>query len=143
MREPDVLAEPAELLDVLERAHAEALATERLLVDRLGEVGVEPDAARAGSSAVSAISSPVTLNGDVGASAIRTIAPGSGSWKRSIAPAQAARIASRSSTRSSGGRPPSLAPRSIAPRQGWKRSPIARAASISTARRSPSPRGKM
>ena len=47
VREPDVLAEPAELLDVLERAHAEALEAERLLVDRLGEVGVEPDAARA------------------------------------------------------------------------------------------------
>ena len=95
------------------------------------------------SSAVSAISSRLTLNGEVGASAIRTIAPGAGSWKRSIAAALAARIASRSSTRSSGGSPPSLAPRSIAPRHGWKRRPIARAASISTASRSPSPRGKM
>ena len=45
-----------------------------------------------------AISSRLTENGEVGASAIRTIAPGSGSWKRSIAAALAARIASRSST---------------------------------------------
>ena len=34
----------------------------------------------------------VTENGDVGASAIRTIAPGDGSWKRSIASALATRI---------------------------------------------------
>src|SRR5215204_1632204 len=94
------------------------------------------------SSAVSAISSVLTENGDVGASAIRTIAPGDGSWKRSIADALALRIASRSSTISSGGRPPLLAPRSIAPRQGWKRRPIARAASISTPSRSPAWRGK-
>ena len=58
VREPDVVAEPAELLDVLERPHAEALHAERLLVDRLGEVGVQADAARRASSAVSAISSP-------------------------------------------------------------------------------------
>ena len=58
------------------------------------------------SSAVSAISSSVTLNGEVGASAIRTRAPGAGSWWRSIATAQASRIASRSSTTSSGGSPP-------------------------------------
>jgi hypothetical protein len=94
------------------------------------------------SSAVSAISSVLTENGDVGASATRTIAPGDGSWKRSIASALAARIASRSSVIESGGSPPLLCPRSIAPRHGWNRSPIARAASISTPSRSPASRGK-
>ena len=48
VREPDVVAEPAELLEVLDRAHAEALAAERLLVDRLGQVRVQPHAAPAG-----------------------------------------------------------------------------------------------
>ena len=58
------------------------------------------------SSADSRISSCVTENGEQGASAIRTIASGEVSWKRSIASLQAARIASRSSTTSSGGSPP-------------------------------------
>ena len=77
------------------------------------------------SSAASFISSGVTENGEHGASAIRTMAPGDGSWKRSIAASLAARISSRSSHTSSGGRPPSERPRSIEPRVGWKRSPIA------------------
>ena len=144
MREPDVVAEPAEAVEVLERAHAEALEAERLLVVGLREVRVQPHAARAGQLRGLAPSARrLTENGEVGASAIRTIAPGAGSWKRSIAAALAARIASRSSTISSGGSPPLLRPRSIAPRHGWKRSPIARAASISTASRSPAWRGKM
>ena len=62
------------------------------------------------SSADSRISSCVTLNGEQGASAIRTIASGEGSWCSSIAASQAARIASRSSTTSSGGSPPAERP---------------------------------
>ena len=80
MREPDVVAEPAQLLEVLDRAHAEALEAERLLLDGLGHVRVQPDAALAAKTAVSAISSWVTLNGEHGASAIRSIDPGDGSW---------------------------------------------------------------
>ena len=64
------------------------------------------------------ISSGVTENGEHGASAIRTMAPGAGSWKRSMAASLAARIASRSSTTSSGGSPPSDCPRSMDPRHG-------------------------
>ena len=45
VREPHVVAQPAEPLEVLDRAHAEALEAERLLVDRLGQVGVQADAA--------------------------------------------------------------------------------------------------
>ena len=45
VREPDVVAEPAELLEVLDRAHAEALQAERLLLDGLGHVRVQPHAA--------------------------------------------------------------------------------------------------
>ena len=94
------------------------------------------------NSAVSAISSLVTLNGEHGASATRTMASGAGSWKRSIASAQAWRIASRSSVTSSGGRPPWDFPRSMLPRHGWKRTCSSRAASTSIASRSPAPRGK-
>ena len=48
VREPDVVAEPAELLEVLDRPHAEQLQAERLLLDGLGHVRVQPHAARAG-----------------------------------------------------------------------------------------------
>jgi hypothetical protein len=41
MREPHVVAEPAELLQVLDGAHAEALQAEGLLVERLGKVRVQ------------------------------------------------------------------------------------------------------
>jgi hypothetical protein len=44
MGEPDVAPEPAEVLQVLERPKPEALQAEHLLVLRLGEVGVQPDA---------------------------------------------------------------------------------------------------
>ena len=49
---------------------------------------------------------------------MRTIASGAVSWWRSIASADACRIASRSSVTSSGGRPPWDLPRSIEPRRG-------------------------
>src|SRR5918997_193110 len=88
------------------------------------------------SSAVSAISSRVTEKGEQGASAIRSIEPEEGSWKRSMASSLAARISSRFSTISSGGSPPRERPRSIEPRQGWNRSPTLLAASTSTSRRS-------
>ena len=45
VREPDVVAEPPELLEVLDRPHAELLEAERLLLDRLGHVRVQPHAA--------------------------------------------------------------------------------------------------
>ena len=47
VREPHVVAEPAEPLEVLDRPAAEALLAEPLLVDRLGEVRVQAHAARA------------------------------------------------------------------------------------------------
>ena len=47
VREPHVVAQPAEVLEVLHRAHAEALDAEDLLVERLGQVGVQPHAAAA------------------------------------------------------------------------------------------------
>ena len=46
-----------------------------------------------------------------------------------------ARIASRSSTRESGGSPPSLSPRSIEPREAWMRTPSSRAAATSASTR--------
>jgi hypothetical protein len=45
VRDPHVGTEPAEVLGVLRRRPAEGRQAERLLVEGLGEVGVEPDAA--------------------------------------------------------------------------------------------------
>ena len=74
VREPDVVAEPAELLEVLDRPHAEQLEAERLLLDGLGHVRVQADAALAGERGRLAPSARwVTLNGEHGASAIRHI----------------------------------------------------------------------
>ncbi len=61
-------------------AAAEALLAELLLVERLGQVRVQPHAARRASAADSVIRSSVTENGEQGARAIRIIAPGEGSW---------------------------------------------------------------
>ena len=46
--EPHVAAQPAEFLDVLQRRAPEMFAAEGVLVMRLGQVGVQPDAAAAG-----------------------------------------------------------------------------------------------
>ena len=82
VREPDVVAEPADSSSRYSTGRApEHLEAERLLLDRLGHVRVQPHAARAGvAPRVSAISSRVTLNGEHGASAIRHIEPGEASW---------------------------------------------------------------
>ena len=44
VRKPDVVAEPAHLLDVVDRTAAELLLAELVLVDGLGEVGMHPHA---------------------------------------------------------------------------------------------------
>src|SRR5262245_25694430 len=46
MREPYVIAEPAQLLEVLDRSHSEELLAEPLLLDGLGQVRVQAHAAR-------------------------------------------------------------------------------------------------
>jgi hypothetical protein len=92
-------------------------------------------------SALSRINRSVTLNGEHGAIAIRTIEPIEGSWNRSTASSEAASASSVVSTTESGGSPPSRSPRSMEPRQGWKRTPSSRATSIATANRSPAPAG--
>ncbi len=48
VRHPDVLAEPADRLEVVGRAHPEQLLAEGLLLGRLGAVGVQPDPLAAG-----------------------------------------------------------------------------------------------
>ena len=67
--------------------------------------------------------SPVTENGEQGATPIRSIESGPGSWCVSTAAAVAARIVSMSSTTWSGGSPPWRRPRSIEPRVGMNRRP--------------------
>ena len=88
------------------------------------------------NTAVSASSSVVTEKGEQGASTIRHIEKGSGSWYLAIRRSQSFRITSGSWTTSSGGRPPPDRPRLMLPRVGWKRMPISRAVSISTSRNS-------
>ena len=83
----------------------------------------------------------MTENGEHGASATRTIAPGAGSWCRPTSRSESARISSSSWTTQSGGSPPSFSDRLIEPRVGWKRSPTSPAAAISAEIRSPPPRG--
>ena len=92
-------------------------------------------------AAAERISSPVTENGEHGATAICSIASGDGSWCASIAATVPASAVSIDSTTESGGSPPSEAPRSIDPRVGWNRSPIRRAASIVAPSTSPPSRG--
>ena len=83
----------------------------------------------------------MTENGEHGATPIRSIEPGDGSWNRSIAACVAARIVSMSSTTSSGGSPPELAPRSMEPRVGWNRRPTSAADAIVAPSTSPPSRG--
>ena len=138
MRAPDVVGEPAELLDVLDRLAAVELLAVLLLLDGLREMGVQAKSSRRASSADSCISPRVTENGEHGATAISTAAP-------SASPAAASVAASTSSRRStivSGGRPPSDSPRSIDPREATMRTPSSRAARISASSNPPPPGGK-
>ena len=96
---------------------------------------------RRARAADSRISSPVTENGEHGATAMRSIAPGAGSCQRPMASSVATSTASRSSVTSSGGSPPWELPRSMEPRQGWKRRPRPAAASIAAASRALPPPG--
>ena len=48
VREPDVVAQPAQRLHPVDRAELEALERVALLVQRLAEMGVEPDLVVAG-----------------------------------------------------------------------------------------------
>ena len=129
--QPDVRAQPAERFHVLHRRAAELLPAELLLVQRLAQVGVHPHALAPGQFRGLPSRSPVTENGEQGATPIRSIESNDGSWWVSIAASVAARMASMSSTTLSGGSPPLLCPRSIDPRVGWNRSPTRAAASIS------------
>ena len=96
---------------------------------------------RSASSAVAVISSVDTENGEHGASAICTIAPGERSWNATTRRSESARIASSVCTVESGGSPPSLALSDIDPRVGWNRTPRSAAAATSAAIRSPPPAG--
>ena len=115
-------------LDVLHRRAAEALAAERLLVERLGEVGVQPHAARAGPARPPRASArAVTENGEHGA----TRDPQHRAGRRVVVAVD--RGLGRGEDRVVGPRPrrpaaarPATGPRSIEPRVGWKRRPTSR-----------------
>ena len=78
---------------------------------------------RRASVADSSISRPVTENGEQGATATCTRAPGPSSWNAAWSRSVSASTASSSSTSSSGGSPPSDTPRSIDPREATRRTP--------------------
>ena len=92
---------------------------------------VEGQPEPAASAADSSISRPVTENGEHGATARWTRAPGPGSCRSAARRSVSASTASSSSTSSSGGRPPSDSPRSIEPREATIRMPSSRAACTS------------
>lgn len=69
-----------------------------------------------------------TENGEQGASAIRTIAPGLGSWWAAMTASASAMIASWSWTTDAGGRPPCSTERVMDPRVATNRIPTSRAA---------------
>src|SRR6266480_7787730 len=85
--------------------------------------------------------SGLTLNGEHGASATRTMAPQPGSWCAATSRSLSASTSSSSCTTESGGSPPSLAEIVMEPRVGWNRRPTSRAAAISADHRSPPPAG--
>ena len=91
--EPDVGAEPAERLDVLDGAAAELLAAERR-PRRRSRRGACAAAlpCRGRVRRLCSSRSPVTENGEQGATPTRSIESGEASWCRSIASAVAARI---------------------------------------------------
>ena len=140
VREPHVRAEPAQRLDVLDRAAAELLrqkASSSVVSARC--VCRRTPLSRASAAACSS-RSPVTENGEQGrrhrAASSRGTGRGAGRSRR-----RSRRGSRRSSTTWSGGSPPRLRPRSIEPRFGRNRRPTARAASISAPSRSPPPDG--
>ena len=80
----------------------------------------------------------MTLNGLHGATVTTIRSP---SCSRSYTACVEARIASRSSTTESGGRPPALSPRSIEPRAMCVRTPMVRAALAMASKTESSPPG--
>ena len=117
VRVPDVGTRPAQRLGVLGRRPARTsrgCRRRRQRSRRDACAGGRRSCGRA--SADSRIRSSVTLNGEHGAMPTRIIARGAGSWNVSITRRASRRIASSSSVNASGGRPPRLSPRLIAPR---------------------------
>ena len=121
---PDVRPEPADATPCTPPGCSRSArgSTPPRRASRTGGCAAARPCARASSAACSS-SSPVTENGEHGATPIRSIESNDGSWCVSIAASVAARMASMSSTTLSGGRPPLLWPRSIEPRVGWNRRP--------------------
>ena len=132
-----------QLFQVIQRPAAEFRQAERFLVRRFRQ-----DACAAARRCARparrwrCISEVVTLNGEHGASAICTIAPGDGSCQRAISRSLSARMVSSSCTTLSGGSPPSRCDRFMLPRVSTTRMPSRWAASASMSIASSSPAGK-
>ena len=143
VREPHVVAEPAELLEVLDRAAAEQLDAEALLVLGLGHVGVQADAARAGQ--LGRLAHQLLGDAERGArararSASSRPARCRGSGRSRPRRRRGSRRGPRSPRRAAGRRRRGRGPSSRG--TGGSGGRARRATSISTASRSPPSRGK-
>ena len=95
VRQPDVVTEPGERIEILHWRTAEPLGTVLLLVRGLGQMRVQPDSGAPRQFRCLGRSSLVTENGEHGATPIRSIESGESSWNCSMAALLAARISSR------------------------------------------------
>jgi len=75
VRHPHVAVDPPEVVEQIHGAPAEPIEHVAFLVDRLGQVGVQPEAVQRASAADSRMSSGVTLNGLHGATVTTTRSP--------------------------------------------------------------------
>ena len=99
VRDPGSGAQPAGVVEEIDRALAERLHGVDILVGRLAEVAVQPGVVAFGQSfADSLITRCGTASGEQGASATCIIAPGFGSWKSFRTRSLSARMVSESCT---------------------------------------------
>ena len=142
VRAPDVVGEPAEPVEVLDGRAAVELAAVSLLLDRLREMRVEREA-EAPRERRGLLHQPAR-DGERRAGRDGDLDPRAwaGLVELRVEALGVGEIASSSSTRSSGGRPPSEMPRSIEPRDATMRTPSSRAACTSASTMPSRPRGK-
>ena len=129
MRAPDVVSQPAEPVEVLDRRAAVELPAVLLLLDRLGEMRVQRQPEASGERG--RLLHQPSGDGERRARRDRDLHSSArpGLVERAASRSVSASTVSSSSTSSSGGSPPSETPRSIEPREATIRTPSSRAAS--------------
>jgi len=118
--EPHVARDPAEPVHPIDGAHAESLPRVALLVERLRQVRVQAHPARPAQGRGLAEEAGAHRERGAGARTIRVMAPGRGSWKRSITRSESFRMAPRLD-RLVRGQAAFDRPTDIEPRLAWNR----------------------